>query len=102
MTLKPISHFIDCRAILDKALDAKVGIRITYADHGQAVYERKRLHTFRSLARRENANLYDPSDPMHDSCIYDQLILTIAKDSAVLEIARRRVILPADIQEIEE
>jgi len=63
----------DCYEVMDKALDAKDGIRIGFANYGEAHYFRQRMNKARLLDRRFNKERYEPNHIKHGKSEYDAL-----------------------------
>lgn len=82
--------FDDARAVLDKALDTKKGLKIPCSSRGAAIQLRSRFNYYRKLDRAESKNLYDQDHPMFGRSAYDRLVLRIPpkgeKDDATLYI----------------
>ena len=69
----------DCYKIMDAALDDKIGARVKMVNHDAAVFLRMRLHTARSIDRRDNQQIYEEDDPLYGRSVYDKLVTRIRK-----------------------
>lgn len=79
---KSLFAYEDIRQALDKALEAKKGIKIIFETNGQAFGARHRFNQFRSMDRRENARIYPEDHKMHNRTQYDVLRLRLPKKGA--------------------
>lgn len=61
----------------DLAREDPKGIRIPFATRGEAQFYQMRLHTARSIDRRENAKMYNEDHPLHGQSAYDTLQVRI-------------------------
>lgn len=75
----PLAHK-DVQKAMDRALANGRGIRIRCASYGEANALRQRMYTMRKADRRENARIYDHTDPLHGRSVYDSLICTPMQD----------------------
>lgn len=99
-----LTAYDNCIEALDKALDAKRGIRMTFEDHGAANFFRMRCHQARKLTRERNAKIFaDPQHPMHGRSLYDALVLRIQQigDETYLYIERNNI-LPGKIEDLDD
>lgn len=69
-----IDSYLDCRNLLDKALDSPKGLKIKLNTKGEVVRLNHRCNKFRVLDRAENAKLYPAGEWEHRS-VYDSLML---------------------------
>lgn len=75
-----IGSYDDCRDIFERAsLDPK-GARAKAGDHAAAISLRTRLHYFRTLDRRANAEIYEAGHPMHGRSLYDGFLVELIPD----------------------
>ena len=77
--------YSDVQAVMDRALEADIGIAVTFDKTGDAVHFRQRCYKFRALVR-ELAQERDINDPQRNSP-YDAL--TVFMHKTVCEIRRR-------------
>lgn len=79
-----ITSYPDIRGTLDKALLSEKGVRLRFPDEKAAVTFKGRVHTFRSLDRKENKKVYpDPDHPMHGRSAYDPLMVKTEEPTVV-------------------
>jgi len=90
----------DVRVILDRALAARVGVRVPFATKGEAVYWRGRANYLRRQDRKDNAAIYRPDHPLHKQSAYDGLRLFLI-DERIIVIKKVSATVP-DIEELEE
>lgn len=83
LTNNPLSYE-DVRTVMDRALEAPHGVRVTVATPGKAVHYKQRAHKFRLLDRENNCAIYSPGDPMYGSSVYDGLQLTVFENAIVI------------------
>ena len=72
--------YADCFDLLDRAVADAKGVRIKFADMGDAWAFRLRLHSARKIARMENKVLYKEGDPMYGRSVYDVIVGRIRED----------------------
>lgn len=70
-----LTSFPDIREVLDRALDAAKGIRVSFTTPEEVKTFCGRCHSFRSLDRKANAKIYPEADPMHNRSAYDPLMV---------------------------
>lgn len=73
--------YIDCTELMDQALENTKGIRIGFADKGDALHFRTRMHTARTICRKDNLSEYAPGHPLHGRSQYDVLVVREPKES---------------------
>lgn len=76
----------DVQLILDRALEAEIGLSIQFDKVGDAVHFRQRCYKFRSLARKAAMELPE-DDPRRFASVYDAVVVYIRKTTC--EIRRR-------------
>ena len=69
----------DCYKIMDAALEDKIGARVKMADNDAAVFLRMRIHTARSIDRRDNTKVFEEGHPLYGRSPYDKLVTRIRK-----------------------
>ena len=75
-----IGAYDDCRDIFERAtLDPK-GARAKAGTYEAAIGLRTRLHYYRTLDRRANADIYDLGHPMHGRSLYDSFLVELIPD----------------------
>lgn len=67
----------DVKELLDKALDAERGIKMTFDKHGYAINMRQRASRFRAMDRESSKTIYPLGHPMHGRSPYDALAFRI-------------------------
>lgn len=74
-TKAPIAYE-DIRPVLDRALDAEKGIRLSFERRSEAVRWVTRANHFRTYHRSQSRIMFpDANDPRHHQCIYDKLVI---------------------------
>ena len=63
----------------DLALEDPKGIRIPFDTYGEAQHYQMRMHSARSVDRRENAKMHDEGHQLHGQSVYDVLQVRIRK-----------------------
>src|SRR5215469_14523244 len=66
---------------MDRALEARDGVRIPCEDKSEAYFFRMRMNKARSLDREFSGERYPAGHPMRHQSHYDALILRIRQDS---------------------
>ena len=79
-----IATYEDCRRVMDQALEAERGIRVTLSSKGQAVHFRQRCYKFRTLDRERSHNLYPQGDPRRNTSVYDVLKIDLAENFVLI------------------
>ena len=78
MSLSNSRHaYLDCFALLDRAIDDPRGIRAEVPSLANAIRLRLRIHQARSIDRLDNARTYAPDHPMHGRSPYDILVCRV-------------------------
>lgn len=70
----------DCRKLFEAAAADAKGARALTGTYDSAVHLRSRMHYFRSLDRKANAEVYKPGHPMHGQSLYDVFVVQIIPD----------------------
>lgn len=86
--------------ILDRAIDSEAGIRIGFADQGEANQYRVRLHTARSLDRELNRITREPSDPDFGVSDYDNLVVRVRREDGKWWVYIKQNLPPAQVEEL--
>jgi hypothetical protein len=91
-TRSPLS-FNDVRDMFDRALSSEKGIKVREHSRAEVVSLRARFNYYRKTNRKDNADTYPKEHPLHNTSVYDVLILRIpprgAPDEFTLYIERR-------------
>jgi hypothetical protein len=75
--------YIDCQKVYDAATEDPKGARVCLGTYEACINMRSRMHYFRKLDRRANAETYtDPQHPMHNVSRYDDFVIQIQQDTA--------------------
>lgn len=72
-----LASYEDIRALLDRALEAEHGIRVTHPTKGAAVHWRQRAYKFRLLDRARSKELYSVTSEAWGTSVYDGLVIDI-------------------------
>lgn len=67
----------DCFDFFEKCMDDPLGGRKPFKNRSEAFAFRTRAHYFRSLVRKQNAQLYSPDDKRHGTSDYDEIRMTL-------------------------
>lgn len=70
-----IDAYDDCLDYFQQALDDTHGLRLRFADYGQANIFTLRMHQARALQRQLHRRLYDANDPRYGRSEYDKLMV---------------------------
>lgn len=81
-----IDSYLDLRPALDQALDAPLGIRITYETGGKAQHQMQRMFKLRLLDRSRSRNIYTEADPEFNTSPYD--VLDFSRDASTITIKK--------------
>lgn len=74
---KAILPFPDIRALLDRALDAENGLRISGLPKKTAFKLRFNIYLVRDRDRRANKKIYEEGHPLHGHSIYDTITILV-------------------------
>ncbi len=102
MSLSPSrAAYEDCFELLERALAAKGGIRVSAERIGEAHQLLSRLNYARVMARQESREIYTPDHPKHGISPYDTLIVRMPREEDErwwIYIEPRRVV--GEVQEL--
>lgn len=70
----------DCYDILNLALANTKGIKVEIADYGIGNHLRVRLHTARTIDRKDNRSSYQPDHKLYGRSIYDPLVIQLKNE----------------------
>lgn len=70
----------DCRTLFDAAMADPKGARANLGTNDTCLNMRTRMHYFRTLDRKANAETYPVGHPMHGVSTYDDLVIQIFPD----------------------
>lgn len=73
--------FQDCFDLLDQAIADPKGVRVKFAENGDAWQFRLRIHAARKLDRKANAETYAEDHAMYGRSAYDVITARIITDS---------------------
>lgn len=92
----------DCYEVMDKALVDDLGLRVKVKDVDAAYHLRMRMHTARTIARKENQQVFEEGHPMYGRSPYDILVLRIKsiKDTTYLYLEKNQ--LPTQMEPLSE
>ena len=92
----------DVRKTLDRALEARAGVKVNFASFGQAVHFRQRAYKFRSLHQEAMRKAYPESDARYGQSVYDALMIRIEPPKGGTVFVRKREAIALDIEDIDE
>lgn len=72
--------YSDCFDVLNKALSNDKGIRVEVPDYGAGNHFRVRLHTARSVDRKDNREAYSEDHKLYGRSIYDALVVQLREE----------------------
>ena len=75
-----LGAYRDCLDLFDRATADPKGIRACLGTFEACFAKRQRMHYYRNLDRRANAQMYEAGHPMSGTSAYDDYILQIIKD----------------------
>ncbi len=75
-----LGAYRDCVDLFERTTLDPRGIRACLGTFEACFSKRQRMHHFRTLDRRANAEMYAPGHPMHGTSVYDDYVLQIIKD----------------------
>ena len=80
---KSMIAYEDCREVYERAAESAEaggpGVRVRLATWADANYFRMRMNNCRAINRRDNADIYDPGDPLYKGSLWDALMVTIKR-----------------------
>lgn len=94
--------YIDAYEVLDRALAARRGVRITFEDVGAARSFQLRLNKARALNREDNAETYPAGEPLHGRSEYDTLLIQFRSNGEGTFILVEKIDREMQIEEIED
>lgn len=72
--------YSDCKDLYDAALADPKGCRACLGTYESCMSMRTRMHYYRNLDRKANAETYERGHPMHGVSVYDDFVIRILKD----------------------
>ena len=78
---KSLAAYGDCRDLLDRALEAPMGVRIKLDTAAAAVRLRWRLNYYRKRDREESKTIFAADDPRWGMSVYDGLSIALVETS---------------------
>jgi len=75
-----LNHYEAEFETLDRCLSAARGIRVHMPNNTTAMHFRQRLHHARVLQRKKNSEVHAKGEPLHNTSIYDCIIIRIRQD----------------------
>jgi hypothetical protein len=70
----------DCYDVFDAALSNERGVKIEMLDYGAGNHFRVRLHTARSIDRKDNRAMYQPDHKLYGRSIYDPIVIRLRQE----------------------
>lgn len=67
------------RALLDKAISAKNGIKVTLPEYGQAVRMRHNCYTVRLREQERSKKIYSQDMPQYGRSVWDKISIRVLK-----------------------
>jgi len=75
-----LGAYRDCEDLFLRACADPKGIRACLGTFEACFQKRQRMHYYRNLDRRANADMYEAGHPMHGASAYDDYVLQIIED----------------------
>ena len=75
-----LGAYRDCQDLFERATVDPKGIRACLGTYEACFQRRQRMHYFRNLDRKANADTYPQGHPQHGVSVYDDYILQIIQD----------------------
>jgi hypothetical protein len=79
-----INSYPDIRKVLDQAMTSAKGLRLRFPTHEESVLFKGRVHSFRSIDRKENRKIYPEHHPMYGRSVYDPLMVKTEDSTTVI------------------
>ena len=92
----------DCYEAMEKALDDSAGVRIKVESHDMAHHLRLRMHTARSIDRKDNKTLHEEGAPLYGRSIYDRLVLKIRQINGETWLYIEQLVIKGELQLLSE
>ena len=73
------ANLADAISILDKALDAERGLRLTFDRRRDATSFRHRIYRVRQQNREDSKSIYEVGHPKYGASAYDSLIIRMSE-----------------------
>lgn len=103
MPLSPsLLAYEDCQAVMDKAIEAEIGVSIEMEKPGDAVHFRQRCYKFRTLTHDIAKRTFPEDDPRRQVSPYDSLAVTIHKARPNIVEIRKRDSIALKVVELKE
>jgi hypothetical protein len=94
-----MTDYSDCRAILERALAAPNGLRVSFATIAEATRFRMRCNQARKEDRKASREIHKPGEPGWNRSQFDGLVLRLPKDSTTVVFEFER---PVEMLKVEE
>lgn len=78
--INSLRAYTDCQKLFEAALADPKGARARVGTHDQCINFRSRMHYFRNLDRKANAQTYPADHVNHGTSLYDPLVVRIFPD----------------------
>lgn len=91
--------YSDCRTILERALAAPNGLKVSFATSAEATRFRMRCNQARKEDRKVSCQIHEPGTPGYNRSQFDGLVLRLPKDSTVVVFEFER---PVEMLKVEE
>jgi len=75
-----LRSYADCAKLYDAAAADPKGARARLGTYSACLNMRTRMHYFRNLDRKSNADIYPTDHPMHGTSAYDDFVVQIFPD----------------------
>ena len=75
-----LRSYEDCKTLFDAALADPKGARAKLGTYESCMNMRTRMHYFRTLDRKANADIYPSDHPIHGTSAYDDFVVQILRD----------------------
>lgn len=73
--INSLRAYDDCRLVFEAALADPKGSRVRIGTQEAAMNMRTRMHYFRNLDRKANANIYPQDHPQYGTSVYDPYVV---------------------------
>lgn len=83
-----LTSYPDIVKVLDRALESRAGVRVTFETVEGVMTFCGRVHTFRHQDRKANAKIYPADHHMHGASVYDPLTIKRRKDCFQVEVIK--------------
>lgn len=87
MAAPPDKSLSDCRLVMNRAMESKSGLEITFKNERSALMFRHRCYSTRIRDRKQSSKVYEFGHPEHGKSPYDSLAFIVEQEAKDIPLA---------------